>query len=169
MQRNRYAVFMAQAGHKVSRFVDFRCVRFQFRFRLAVCVSRLGFVFGISDFGFGFGFVWGFLAALYGIFAIMNGPGLGSHSKCQCYCTRAAGVYFFFVFCPVHLCICKIFSCFPFALISIWRCPWQKRRWLTFSVCLEADRMWNFRYSRRPTLKSRLQSDFDFELESENI
>jgi len=43
MQRNRYAVFMAQAGHKVSRFVDFRCVRFQFRFRLAVCVSRLGF------------------------------------------------------------------------------------------------------------------------------
>jgi len=112
MQRNRYAVFMAQAGHKVSRFVDFRCVRFQFRFRLAVCVSRLGFVFGISDFGFGFGFVWGFLAALYGIFAIMNGPGLGSHSKCQCYCTLAAGVYFFLSFAPCIYASARYFRVF---------------------------------------------------------
>lgn len=87
---------MAQAGHKVSGFVDFQCVRFQFRFRLAVSVSRLGFVSGICDFGFGYGFIWGFLAALYGIFAIMNGPGLGPHSKCQCYCIQAARESFFF-------------------------------------------------------------------------
>lgn len=83
-----------------TRLVDlwtFGAFDFNFDFRLAVSVSRLGFVFGLS---LGFGFVWGFLAALYGIFAIMNGPGLGPHSKCQCYCTRAARMSFK----PVHLC-----------------------------------------------------------------
>lgn len=73
--------------------------------------------------------------ARYGIFAIMNGPGLGPHSKCQCYCTRTARVSF----APVHLYLCIFVSMnlwdilvfVHLALISIWR---QKRRWLTF-VC----------------------------------